>query len=229
MERRGTHFWNEGKPTPFTWYVAQGFNTVEINASFYRYPYSSWIKTWQAAPEGFTFSIKVHRSITHLARLGSKALQSWERFAEPFAPIKNRIDFWLFQMPPSFKYDSDSMNRLKGFFGSVKLGNSAVTEFRHPSWWDHVKEVENLGIVFSSVSAPKLPRDIISTNNTVYLRLHGAEEWYRDVYSKEELDKILLAVKKLKAGRNAIYLNNDEGMLENALYLQKKTISKSRS
>lgn len=129
-------------------------------------------------------------------------------------------------MPPSFKYSNESMDRLKRFFVNAKLGKRAVVEFRHPSWWDHVKDVENTGAIFCSVSAPGLPRDTVATNDTVYLRLHGAEAWYTYVYSRGELDEILAAVKKLKARRNAIYLNNDQGMLENALYLLKKTASK---
>ena len=29
-----TYSWNEKRPSPFTWYVKQGFNSVEINASY---------------------------------------------------------------------------------------------------------------------------------------------------------------------------------------------------
>src|ERR671922_91905 len=71
-----TYPWNKAKPTPFQWYVNQGFNSVEINGSFYRFPTESWIKTWQAAaPNEFTFSIKVHRSITHYTKLKGKSLE----------------------------------------------------------------------------------------------------------------------------------------------------------
>jgi uncharacterized protein YecE (DUF72 family) len=39
-----TYSWNKGKFDPFMWYVSQGFNSVEINASFYRFPAESWIR-----------------------------------------------------------------------------------------------------------------------------------------------------------------------------------------
>jgi len=37
-----TYSWNPGKPSPFEWYISRGFKTVEINASFYRFPRRSW-------------------------------------------------------------------------------------------------------------------------------------------------------------------------------------------
>ncbi len=216
-----SYFWNEGKPTPFKWYLEQGFNTVEINASFYRFPYENWIKAWLAAPQDFTFSIKVHRWVTHQSRLKGKALETWKRFRKLFEPMEDRIDFWLFQMSGSYKYSPENMGAVKNFFKAAELGNKAVMEFRDPAWWKAIKEVEDAGVAFCSVNAPKLPRRVVAANNTVYLRLHGAEEWYSYVYSEKELDAILSKVRKLEADRKAIYLNNDTGMLENALYLLK--------
>jgi uncharacterized protein YecE (DUF72 family) len=35
--------WNKGKQNKFKWYIDQGFNSVEINGSFYRYPTENWI------------------------------------------------------------------------------------------------------------------------------------------------------------------------------------------
>ena len=65
-----TYSWGKAKPSPFKWYIDQKFNSVEINASFYSFPTESWIRTWQnSAPKDFTFSIKVHRSITHYTKL----------------------------------------------------------------------------------------------------------------------------------------------------------------
>ncbi|MGA7368230.1 MAG: hypothetical protein WBX01_03810 [Nitrososphaeraceae archaeon] len=33
-----TYSWNERRPSPFKWYINQGLNSVEINASYYRFP-----------------------------------------------------------------------------------------------------------------------------------------------------------------------------------------------
>jgi uncharacterized protein YecE (DUF72 family) len=78
-----TYTWNKGKPDAFRWYLNQGFNSVEINASFYRFPEESWIANWLSnSPKDFTFSVKVHRSITHYNRLkGKRSVELWQRFS----------------------------------------------------------------------------------------------------------------------------------------------------
>jgi len=214
-----TYFWNEAKPTPFKWYMSQGFNSVEINASFYRFPIQSWVKTWLTAPEDFSFSIKVHRSITHYTKLKNRSLELWNRFRQPLESLEKKIDFWLFQMPSNYKYKQENLEAIRAFFEKTNLRNKAVIEFRDTSWWKAVKEITNIGIVFCSVDAPGLPHSLMSTNCAAYLRLHGSKEWYNYIYSEKELDNILSRFKKLKADKKMIYLNNDHGMLQNGRYL----------
>ena len=117
---------------------------------------------------------------------------------------------------------SENLQTLNKFFDDTELENKAVIEFRDPSWWKVTGRIENIGIVFCSVDAPKLPRTRIVSNKTVYLRIHGHKEWYQYIYSKSELDEIYTSIRKLNVDKKAIYLNNDHGMLENGLYLLKK-------
>ena len=124
-------------------------------------------------------------------------------------------------MPSNYKYRQENLNVIRAFFEKTNLQNKAVIEFRDPSWWKSVKEIENLGVVFCSVDAPCLPDSFMTTNGAVYLRLHGSKEWYNYIYSEKELDKILSKIKKLRADKRVIYLNNDHGMLKNGEYLLK--------
>ena len=215
-----TYFWNPGKPSPFEWYVAQGFRTVEINASFYRFPQRSWISAWmRKSPEYFDFSIKVHQSITHRSRLGPGAMKLWERFSKTLKPLEEKIAFYLFQFPSSFKATEENLRRIRSFAENLEPGK-IVFEFRHPDWWRRVEDVNDLGVIFCSVDAPELPRRIISSNGVIYLRMHGRTEWYSYFYTDEELEEI--AGKLLSSGAEKIYVyfNNDHGMLENALKLK---------
>jgi uncharacterized protein YecE (DUF72 family) len=101
--------WNKGKPTPFAWYLSKGFKTVEINASFYRFPSTSWINAWKIAPRDFDFSIKVHRSITHYARLQGHAIDLFEKFRDSLKEVKEKISFWLFQLPETFQGNEENL------------------------------------------------------------------------------------------------------------------------
>lgn len=217
-----SYFWNEGKPSPFEWYLGQGFNTVEVNASFYRFPSPSWTRVWLRAPGDFDFSIKVHRSITHYRRLGEGCPELFERFRRPLEPLRERIAFWLFQMPPTFTYKERNAAKLASFLSALGLASSAVLEFRHPSWWEHVGEVMETEAAFCSVDAPGLPRDLIAVNDVLYLRIHGRTSWYSHVYSEEELEGIASGVVRSDADRKYVYLNNDEGMLSNGSFLMRR-------
>jgi uncharacterized protein YecE (DUF72 family) len=221
------------KPSAFQWYVNQGFNSVEINASYYRFPMESWVNTWlSAAPFNFTFSIKVSRYITDYAKLkGETAVQLWYKFSKTLDRISDKIDFWLFKMPPSFKYTLENLEIIRKFFKNTGLDNNKVLEFRDSSWWKIINKIAEIGIVFCSVDAPGLPRTRIVTNNAMNLRVHGYKKWYNYIYSQTELDTMISsikelnaykkAIKELNAYKKAIYLNNDHGMLENGLYLLK--------
>jgi len=217
-----SYFWNRGKPTPFKWYCNLGFPTVEVNASFYRFPMPSWIKAWKKCPPGFDFSIKVHRSITHYKKLGMNSIKTWEGFKSGFKDMEGKITFWLFQMPPNFTATQDNINRILSFFEELNLGNSAVIEFRDPSWWREKEICKSIGATFCSIDAPDLPREIVSMNDSLYLRLHGREVWYASLYPSEELEQIIEQIRRLEAGKKYIYLNNNHGMLPNARYLMER-------
>lgn len=233
-----SYSWNKAKPDAFEWYIGQGFNSVEINYSFYRFPQVTSIKLWRAkAPKDFTFSIKVHRSVTHYNRLKKpRSIQLWDEFLKNFEPLENKIDFWLFQMPANFKFKPENLERVKSFFNNESIMHQiisrkkAVIEFRDSSWWNEqaLKEIEKAGIVFCSVDAPSLPNEIITTSDAIYLRLHGTKTWYNYLYPEKRLKEIVSDMLGKQAQKKAIYLNNDHGMLENGLFLMKSSLQKQR-
>lgn len=45
----------------------------------------------------------------------------------------------------------------------------------------------NSGTMFCSCSAPRLPDELVSTTDEVYIRFHGRTQWYRHDYTAEEL------------------------------------------
>ena len=226
-----TYSWNKAKPNAFEWYINQGFNSVEINYSFYRFPPAASINLWRIkAPQDFTFSIKVHRSITHYNRLKQpRSSQLWDEFLKLFETLEHKIDFWLFQMPANFKFNAENMDRIRCFFNSQSLQHQIavrkklVIEFRDSSWWNDsaLEEIEKEGISFCSVDAPSLPNAIIALNNAIYLRLHGTMTWYNYLYPEQRLREIVSAMTSTQAQKKAIYLNNDHGMLHNGLFLMK--------
>lgn len=200
--------WNDGGN--LEWYVKHsGLNAVELNMSFYRYPLLNQVKGWKKY--NLVWSVKVNRYITHVKRL--KDVESWERFERVLMELNPR--FYLFQMPPTFKFNEENLMRVKKF--EKLVGDKMAIEFRDPEWYKHLS---NLKCTVVSIDSP-IGTYIVNTSGTVYLRLHGKDEWYMYDYSEEELRDIAEMVVNLKPNDVFIFFNNDHWMLENARLMKK--------
>lgn len=195
--------WNEGGN--LKWYVENtGFNAVELNASFYRLPFRNQVRAW--SKYRIKWAVKVHRLITHVRRL--KDLEPWRKFEELMSPLDPV--FYLFQLPPNFKYNEENLRRVKAFEEAV--GERMAVEFRDPEWYRKDLGLEKATVV--SVDSP-MGTFLVNNSGTVYLRMHGRTEWYWYEYSEEELRDLALRVLALKPSRLFVFFNNDLWMLEN--------------
>ena len=115
---------------------------------------------------------------------------------------------FLFQFPPSFSYTAA---RLRSIVGQLDPRHRNAVEFRHRSWWnDEVfKTFRDAGLIFCSVSAPDLPDDVIRTAEAIYVRFHGAKQWYRHDYSDAELETWAKKIHASHAKEIWAYFNND--------------------
>ena len=207
--------WNEGGN--FEWFVENsGLNSVELNASFYRFPFPNQIKAWAEKAKDIKFAVKVHRKITHILKLNKSAIDVWRDFQALFSPLEKNIDFYLFQMPPSFS--PEYFERIKEFFSNTECRKKIAIEFRHIGWFEEkaVRLIENTGPVFVSVDSPQVRTFIVKTNGVVYLRFHGRNSWYNYDYSKKELKDICSKIHSLKPDCVYAYFNNNHNMLSNA-------------
>ena len=209
------YFWN--KEGSFKWFVENsGLNAVELNASFYCFPFPNMIRSWARNGRSLRWSIKVNRLITHQFKFGDKALELWRKFRNLFSPMDELIDFYLFQLPPFMtpKYAS----RIERFIEKVRLDERFALEVRNVEWFNErwFRWASCYGITWVSVDSPDLPREILSTNGKVYVRMHGRTSWYNHVYTDEELSDVLLRILLIKPRKVYIFFNNDHGMLVNA-------------
>lgn len=168
----------------------QEFDTVELNASFYRWPKDSSFESWQRRlPDGFTMSVKAHRGLTHFRRLG--APEPWvERFERCWRALGDRREALLVQLHPQFAFDSDSAARVDRFLTLMPAWIPVAVEFRHPSWDDPdaYALLERHGAAYVVMSGAGLPCILRATSNLVYVRMHGPDErLYAGSYSDDDL------------------------------------------
>ncbi len=204
-------------------YYVKFFNTVEINASFYRMPFSGVVKGWyKKSPENFLFTLKANRKITHAEILGEN-INILCRFYRLSEILAEKLGCILFQFPPSLKRNDDI---LKKFLEKLDNTKRNVIEFRHKSWFNDeiYKILEKYNVGFCIVSAPRLPDEVVTTADFSYIRWHGKRKWYRDEYSQEELEKWKKIITVLSRRGDVFgYFNNDYAgyAIKNALELKK--------
>jgi len=226
----GTSGWAYGwNPNGFEWYVKNsGLNSIELNMSFYRFPFPSQIKGWKNKTLKFNpelrWSIKVNRFITHVFKFSERAFSTWKKFEKLFSPLSEQIDFYLFQLPPVLT--PNSTKKIEAFYKKTKLEKKFALEWRNLKWFSEewIEWAKSLGLTLVSVDAPKFtnfPREIYNTNGIVYLRMHGRSEWYSHYYTDEELKRIKEKIEKVKPKKVYVYFNNDTNMRENAVRMLK--------
>lgn len=195
-------------PERLSFYVKH-FDTVEVNATFYRLPFEGMIKGWnKRLPESYHLVVKGPRFVTHIKRLKDCA-EYMERFLDRVLALKAlRVILW--QLPPSFPYD---LGLLEEFLSGLPPRVQHAVEFRHERWWE--KRTRSLltrhNAAFVSVSHPRLPEDLVCTTDLAYLRFHGrGKKLYDYDYSAKELRVWVEKAARLDRGCEVYaFFNND--------------------
>jgi len=190
------------------------FDTVELNASFYRWPPATTFASWRRRlPEGFELTVKAPRGLTHARRL--YAPEEWiERMVAGLHQLAGRRGPLLVQLPPTLERDDD---RLEWFLSRVPAWMRPVVEFRHPSWVDEAvfALLERQRTAYCVMSGAGLPCILRATSDLVYIRLHGPDRdaLYAGSYSAEDLAWWADRIREWEGqGRQVYaYFNNDGG------------------
>jgi uncharacterized protein YecE (DUF72 family) len=204
--------WNKKKS--LDWFVQNsGLNSIELNASFYRFPSQKQIEGWKVKGAGLRWSVKVHRSITHWRQFSQSSLEIWENFRELFEPMDRLIDFYLFQVPPKF----NNITKALWFAEAAKLGKRFALEIRNKELLGNDELCAELmkKATLVSVDSPDY-RNRIFPEKTVYMRMHGRTGWYNYDYPEEEIEETIEKIAKFEPEKVYIYFNNNHNMLENA-------------
>jgi len=194
-------------------YVAS-FTTVELNASFYRWPRDAGFASWRRRlPDGFRMTVKAPRGLTHGKRLYSPEV--WvERIARGWHELGERRGVLLVQLPPDQPRDDA---RLGWFLGRLPEWIPVAVELRHPTWHDDavLALLEHHGAAYCVMSGARLPCLLRATAPFVYVRLHGPDHdhLYAGSYSDDDLRWWADRLREWEAsGRDVYaYFNNDGG------------------
>jgi uncharacterized protein YecE (DUF72 family) len=190
-------------------YLAEFFDTIEINTSFYHPLQAShaaqWIRRVAANPR-FTFTAKLWEKFTHE---GGTNTEDEKAVRAGFDLLRgaDKLGAVLLQFPFSFHFENENLTRLKQILDSFR-DYPLVVEVRHSSWANmkFYELLQERGVGFCNIDQPVIGRSIEPSEQVTspigYVRLHGrrydtwfsdtpaapVEERYNYLYSEEELE-----------------------------------------
>ena len=163
-------------------YYADRFSTVEINNTFYRMPSEKVLTDWATrTPDGFAFTLKAPRRITHDSRLRD-CEDSVTTFCERSQKLGSKLAVLLFQTPPWLRKNMDVLDT---FVEWLPAGTRAAFEFRHESWFsdDVYERLRARDLAWCISDNEKLSTPIVSTAGYGYFRLRD------DGYKRADIAK----------------------------------------
>jgi uncharacterized protein YecE (DUF72 family) len=199
-------------------FASRALSSIELNGSFYGLQKAESYRKWyEATPRGFIFGHKGNRRISHVLRLKDVESALANVFASGVFALREKLGPFLWQFPPSFKYDPDRVehflsllphdsNRAEQFVKKWGEGKSDrrslcidrnrrlrhAMEIRHDSFVDEsfvaLLRKYRVALVVAD-TAGNWPYKEDLTSDFVYLRLHGEKELYKDGYTEDALDR----------------------------------------
>jgi len=223
-------------------YLAQFFDTIEINTSFYSPPRAEVVKAWVARiafNPNFKFSAKLWKRFTHERNAN---LQDEKTFKQGLAPLlsEGRLGALLLQFPWSFRNTPENHEFLSGLIMQF-MEYPLVLEVRHSSWNrpEVFEWLAGQGVGFCNIDQPVIGQSITpsarATAPVGYVRLHGRnyehwftanehpEERYNYLYSQAELEPWVARIQNIARHTDVTFVitnNHFQGKaIANALQL----------
>jgi uncharacterized protein YecE (DUF72 family) len=187
------------------------FDTVEVNATFYRLPRRETVTGWvERTPPNFLLAVKASRFLTHVRRL-SDVGRGLERFYERIAPLLDspKMGPVLWQLPETFHRDDE---RLAGALARLPAGRHCF-EFRHESWfapevYELLREHGAALVIGDHPARPFQAHEL--TADWTYVRFHSGSRGRRGNYSDGELETWARRIAAWRSRAEVLaYFNND--------------------
>ncbi|GAB3595016.1 DUF72 domain-containing protein [Angustibacter peucedani] len=220
-------------------HAASKLRTIEVNGTFYALQQPASFASWRRqVPEGFVFSVKGPRFITHMKRLRDVRVPLANFYASGPLALGDALGPSLWQLPATFPFDGEVVDAFLSLLPRTTAAAAALAaehdqrvaeafldagvdrplrhalEARHASFGEPAAlgllERHGVAAVVAD-TARTWPTIEAVTADFVYARLHGDVELYASGYSSSALDAWADKVRGwTETGLDAyVYFDND--------------------
>ncbi len=166
-------------------------------------PSEKLLAGWSAGtPDGFTFTLKAPRRITHDAKL-QRCEDLARTFCRTAGTLGPKLGVLLFQLPPTLRKD---LAVLRDFLELLPDATRAAFEFRHASWHDPevFDALRSRNIALCVADSEKMSTPVEATADYAYFRLRD------EGYQPADLRRWAGTVARLPAAESFVYFKHEE-------------------
>ncbi len=168
-------------------YYATQFNSIELNATFYRiFPGTTFDGWYEKTPDNFKFFPKIAQDVSHLRRLGDAAYPYLDRYLEAVVHLKEKLGTIFLQMHDNF--GPKNWDRVEQFVKYWPKSLPLAMEFRHTDWFNDDKVSEELYYLLQENNITNVLVDTAGRRDIMHMRLTNNEAFIRYVGANHPTD-----------------------------------------
>lgn len=175
-------FYPRGVKDELAYYSTQ-FNSIELNATFYRlFPPSTFDKWHSTVPEDFRFFPKLEQSISHFQRL-KDVTETVERNVANMSHLRDKLKMTFLQMHNNF--GPRDFDRVAAFVENWKYETPLAVEFRHTDWFNDTHVSNQLCHLLETHGVTNILVDTAGRRDLMHMRLTSPTAFIRWVGANE--------------------------------------------
>jgi len=193
-------FYPRGTKDELTYYATQ-FNSIELNATFYKMPDWKQVETWKnKTPEGFKFFPKLTDLISHYRRL-INVKEPVDNFCNAISNFDDRLGMAFLQLHDNFK--PKDFDRLEKVLDEFPKGVPLGVEVRNAEWFEEAVQ-DKFADLLEKHQMANILVDTAGRRDMLHMRLTSPVAFVRYVGANhasdtERLDDWILRIEKWRS------------------------------
>jgi len=180
------NFYPKGTKDELVYYASQ-FNSIELNATFYRiFPAEQYQKWYNKTPENFKFFPKIVQNVSHLRRLNDQAYPIVEEYLNVTSNLKDKLGTMFLQLHSNF--GPKNWDRVVRFVEYWPKEFALSIEFRHTDWFNDATVANELYSLLEENNISNTLVDTAGRRDIMHMRLTKNEAFIRYVGANHKSD-----------------------------------------
>lgn len=161
-------FYPRGTKDELTYYSSQ-FNSIELNATFYRiFPSETFAGWYDKTPPNFRFFPKLFQGVSHWKRLVDSEAYLQEYILN-ISNLKEKLEMPFLQLHNNFS--PKNMDRLVPFFEKLPKDIRLAIEFRHTDWFNDPVVANKLYTILEAHLISNILVDTAGRSDLLHMRM----------------------------------------------------------